>query len=180
VTRRVSAAFCAAVLLAAAALATTVRPVSVETLTQQASTVVEARAMESWSAWDDQQHLIFTYTKFQVSKALKGAPGHTITVKQLGGSARGFTQKVSGVRHFIPGEETVLFLTPSDAHDGSMAVVGLMQGQFRVHRSSAGEATVTNGMPDVQQLSNGRVVQYSGDHMSLNDLEQRVKGANLK
>jgi len=177
--RRLSAALCASVLVAAASFATTVRPVSVETLTAQASMIVHGQAMESWSAWDDQHHLIFTFTRVQVSKSLKGQ-AQSLVVRQLGGTVNGITVRASGVRHLLPGEETVLFLRPSEVRDGSMAIVGLMQGQFRVQRSSSGEATVSNGMPDVQQLSNGRIVQYNGAHMTLNELEQRVKGANQK
>ena len=52
--------------------ATTIVPVSVERLTRESSHIVEARASQSWSQWNSQHSLIFTYTRFQVARTLKG------------------------------------------------------------------------------------------------------------
>ena len=162
-------------LLVAAAHATTVVPIPIEELASRASLVVEGRAVEQWSQWDAEHRLIYTYTRFSIAQTLKGATQSTLVVRQMGGSAGGYTQKVSGVRHWMPGEEAVLFLRPSVASDSTMSVVGLMQGNFRVYRTSAGAATVSNGVPDASELSSGR--SFSGARLPLVELEQRVRKA---
>jgi len=167
---------CLLVALAAPLLrATSVVPMSVEQLTAGAQIVVEGRALEQWSQWDASEHLIYTYTRFAVASTLKGSAAQTIVVRQMGGSAGGYTQVVSGVRHFQPGDESVLFLRPSVAGDGSMAVVGLMQGNFRVVRSADGSATAGNGVPSVSILKDGSAATFTGSRIPLAELEQRVR-----
>ena len=156
--------------------ATTVVPMSVERLTHVSSDVVRARAVETWSAWNAEHSQIFTYTKFTSLHRLKGTLGQTFLVKQMGGSAGGYTQHVAGVRHFRPGEETVLFLRQSEKGD-AMVVTGLMQGNFHVTRRLNGEAMVTNGVPDVHTFDahTSRFSTYTGSRMSLAELEARIQ-----
>lgn len=157
--------------------ATTVVPMSVEELTRASATVVEAHARRSWTSWNAQHTLIYTYTSFQVSRTLKGKPPNVVTVKQPGGSADGYTQKVSGVRHFQEGEDALLFLRPSMAADGTQVVVGLIQGNFRVARTAAGETLVSNGVVEAQQYDGGRVQPFTGSAMRLEDVEARIARA---
>lgn len=164
-------------LLAAVCGATTVIPMSVEDLTRGATRIVEGRALETWSAWNPQRTLIYTYTRVQVVRTLKGAATDTLTVKQLGGSAGGYTQKVAGVRHFVAGEDALLFLRPSAANDGTMAVVGLMQGNFRIYQAASGQAMVSNGMPSVSAYRQGRITSFAGGAMPLDEMEARIRKA---
>ena len=154
--------------------ATTVVPMSVEELTLASSHVIEARALRSWTSWNAQHTLIYTYTTFQVTRTLKGQAADTVTVKQAGGSAGGYTQKVSGVRQFQAGEESLLFLRPSAAADGTLVVVGLMQGDFRVYPSPSGDKLVSNGVSGGHQYDGGRVTTFSGTAMRLQDAEARI------
>ena len=165
-----------AVMLTAVSLqATTVIPMSVERLTHASTDVVRARAVESWSAWNSERTRIFTFTRFSSLRRLKGAVGPTFVVQQMGGSAGGYTQRVAGVRPFRPGEEAVLFLHPSEKGD-AMVVTGVMQGDFRVTRRLQGEATASNGVPDVRTFDarTRRVGAYTGSRMPLAELESRV------
>lgn len=176
------ASLTAALFCATALLATTVIPMSVETMTGRADSVVEGRAIQVWSTWDAQQRVIYTFTRFQVSRVLKGAAQPAVVVRQLGGSANVITMKVAGVRNWRRGEEAVLFLRPSMANDGTMAVVGLMQGNFHVERTASGEARVSNGIEgvhsyDAASRSGGT---YQGTGMSLQELETRVQKAVAK
>lgn len=173
------ALLCAA-LLATCALApllraTSIVPMSLQELTSRAQLVVEGRALEQWSQWDNSEHLIYTYTRFAVTQRLKGTVGDTLVVRQMGGSAGGYTQIVSGVRHWQLGDESVLFLRASVARDGSMAVVGLMQGNFRMMRAGDGTTTVSNGVPAVSVVGNAGT--FTGSRMPLAELEQRVRRA---
>ena len=61
-----------ATVLLSLASATTVIPMSVEKLVSASSHVVEATAVQAWSEWNPQHSIIFTYTKFQVTRHLKG------------------------------------------------------------------------------------------------------------
>jgi hypothetical protein len=156
--------------------ATTIIPVSVEQLTHESSYVVEATAQQSWAQWNPQHTLIFTYTRFQISRSLKGHAPDMVLVKQIGGSVGGYTQKVAGIRHWHPGERAVLFLQPSKSADGTLEVSGLMQGNFLIRRSGA-QTLVSNGVPGVSRYVAGAegIGVYRGTGMTLQELETRVQ-----
>jgi hypothetical protein len=122
--------------------------------------------------------MIFTYTRFQVVRTLKGSSGQTIVVKQMGGRASGYVMKVAGVGYWRPGDEAVLFLHRSQADDGTLVVSGLLQGNFRIERSGA-EATASNGASGARRFdpqSKG-VAPFQGKRMTLSELESRVRKA---
>lgn len=172
----ISAAVLLACTLAPRLRATSIVPMSIEEMTAKAGVVIEGRALDQWSQWDTNEHLIYTYTRFAVTQRLKGRSAGTILVRQMGGSAGGYTQVVSGVRRWQTGDEAVLFLRPSVANDGSMAVVGLMQGNFHMTRAN-GAVTVSNGVPAVSTLGEGNATVFTGARMPLAELEQRVRRA---
>ncbi len=163
--------------VAAVCAATTVIPMSVEDLTRASTHIAETRVLDTWSAWNPQHTLIYTYSHVQVVRMLKGNNTGTFVVKQLGGSAGGYTQKVAGVRQLIPGEDTLLFLRPSQVGDGTVVVVGLMQGNFRIYSASSGRVMVSNGMPAVSAVQRGRVASFTGAAMPLDQMEARIRQA---
>lgn len=166
----------AVVATAGLAVATTVIPMSIEDLVRGSTAVVEGTAGQSWSQWNPEHTIISTYTRFRVLRSLKGAAVQDVLVKQMGGSAGGYQQKVAGVRMFRAGDAAVLFLRPSVANDGTMVITGLMQGNFRIESSRSGEATVTNGVPAVESFQPGAPATsaYTGSRMTLRQLETRV------
>ena len=177
---RSTAALIAALLLCgAAAMATTVIPMSLEELARSASRIVEAQAVSSRSDWNPQHTLIYTYTTFRVTRALKGDTAQIMIVKQLGGSAEGYTQKVSGVHHAQAGEQALLFLRPSAAGDGTYAIVGLLQGHFRMFRAGNGETMVSNGITGAESLEggSGAAREFTGFPMRLGTAESRIQRA---
>jgi hypothetical protein len=172
------------------AFATTVIPMSVEELTTASERVMRGHAVEAWSNWNPEHTLIFSYTRFQVDENLKGVSNSVITVKQLGGSAGGYTQHVAGVHRWSVGESAVLFLRASTPKDETFSVVGLMQGDFRIRRSASGEMVADNGMhvsaaksaaPEggvsVFNPATGTVGEYTGAQLTLQELRQRVRRA---
>lgn len=164
-------------LTACLAWATTIRPMSVDRLTQLASDIVEAHVTQTWSEWDAQHTRIYTYTRLNVTRSLKGSQTPSVLVKQPGGVKDGITEVVYGVRHFRSGEDSVLFLEPGRDNDGAMRVVGLMQGNFLVFKSQ-GELKVSNGVPNVTVVTTGgQLAPYTGSHMTLQELESRVTKA---
>jgi len=163
--------------LAAIASATSIIPISLEQLSKRADLVVEARAINSHSEWNAQHTDIYTFTRFAVTKTLKGASTKEVTVRQLGGKVGHIRQTVAGVRGWQPGEESVLFLRSSEA-GGVMSVVGLMQGNFRITHLN-GKAVASNGVPDVKAYNAGSSspIAYSDSAMVLEQLEARVREA---
>ena len=159
--------------------ATTIIPLSVEQLAGKSSQVLRGHATETWTAWNPQHTLIYTYTKFQITKSLKGAAEQMVTVKQIGGRVGNTVQKVAGVRHFRPGEEDVLFLQPSNDHDGTMIVTGLSQGNFALRRAEGGKVLASNGVPEVSSLEvgTGAISKYRGSAMTVDELESRIQKA---
>jgi hypothetical protein len=111
---------------------------------------------------------------------LKGHAGQEIIVKQMGGRADGFEQKVAGVRQLQGGEEAVLFVHPSQAGDGTFVITGLMQGNFRVTTENAARV-VSNGVEGVTQVRHGQpaVEHFSGSRMPLSQLEAIVRAASV-
>src|SRR5437763_14541003 len=146
-------------LLASLAAATSLRPIPVEQLAQRSQLIVEARALTSYARWNPQHTLIFTYTEFRPLRTLKGALAAPLIVKQLGGSAGGYTQHVAGVRRWQPGEEAALRLRPSAAADGGMTVAGLSQGDCRIHRFAGSPARATHGVPALSSSPPGTTRQ---------------------
>jgi hypothetical protein len=166
--------------VAAVLQATTVIPMSVERLTQASSKVLMGEAQDSWTEWSSDQKLIYTVTRFQVQKAYKGEAVDTVLVRTMGGRIGNIEQKVAGVRTWHPGEKAVLFLHESVVRDGSLAVTGLMQGDFRFTRqTSATEQFVSNGVPEVETFdaSTKKSGVYSGSKITLRELERRVINA---
>jgi hypothetical protein len=170
--------------------ATTVIPMSIEQLSSAATQIIRGHVIDSRSAWDDQHSTIYTYTRFQTDETLKGTNNAVITVKQLGGSAGGYTLHVAGVHSWSKGEDVVLFLRSSQAQDGTFSVVGLMQGDFRLHRAASGEMLADNGLhlsaatvmspeSDVHAYnpSTKQLTAYSGSQLTLSQLEGRVHAA---
>ena len=179
-TRRGILALVSTLVLGAMAWATSVIPISVEELSRRASMVVEARAMNSWSEWSQDHSMIFTFTRFEVSRSLKGGAVQQVVVRQMGGQVGHTVQRVSGLRSWLPGDESMLFLRPSEAGGGVMSVVGLMQGDFRITRLNSGEARATNGVPQVKIYSPEAAASPAtggGAEMPLAQLEARVKEA---
>ena len=67
----------------------------------------------------------------------KGAPSgaaQQLTVRLLGGSVGNLSSTVSGVPHFRPGEEVILFLQSTAR--GDYSIVSWVQGTFRIHRDA--------------------------------------------
>ncbi len=157
--------------------ATTIVPMTVEQMTRAATDVAHVRVLHSWSAWNPQRTLIYTYSQVQIVQSYKGAAARNMVIKQLGGSAGGYTQKVAGIRYFQPGEDALLFLRPSEARDSTMVIVGLMQGNFRMAQTAAGQVIVSNGMPAVHTYSSGRIAAFGGSVVALQDMEARIQKA---
>lgn len=165
-------------IISTAMVATTVRPASVESMAARASLVAEGTVVSSWSQWNPEHTMIVTYTRFRVSRVLKGAAATEVTIRQPGGSVGVYKDVVHGVRYLRPGAEAALFLNESGDQDRAMVVVGLMQGMFRIERYASGAAFVTNGVSGAEtQDEKGVVRSFRGVRIPLSEFEARVTKA---
>jgi hypothetical protein len=147
-------------------------------LAHSASLIVEAEAHDSWAQWNPEHTLIFTYTRFQVVKTLKGDAARQIVVKQPGGEVPPYAQRIPGVRPFQAGEDTLLFLRPSPSGDGTLVVVGLTQGNFQLYRAPGGALLSSNAVAGVEEIhQDGSLGGFQATNLTLEELESRIREA---
>lgn len=126
--------------------AASVRPLTLDILIDDSTTVIEATAVANRTARDPDTGLIVTYTTFAVKEVLKGTAEKTHVIKQIGGvlPEEGMGFKVSGVPKFAEGQDYVVFLA-GVSRIGFSSPIGLGQGSFVVTQDSQGAKSVANG-----------------------------------
>jgi hypothetical protein len=125
---------------------TTLERMSIETMSHVAPLIVRARCTSNVVGWDAGE--IWTFTSFETRENWKGQAPQQITVRLLGGSVGTLTSSVSGIPHFRPGEEVILFLEPTSR--GDFSIVSWEEGTFRIHSRDPrgnGQETVTQDVP---------------------------------
>lgn len=129
-TRRRPIVFLLALVLSTArpAAAMTVLPLDLAELTAGAGTIFVGRVTRV-DPGVDERGIAAVWTTFAVDDALKGAPGPTLTLKQLGAPLGAGV--FPSVPRFVPGESVMLFVHPVSAL-GFASPVGLGQGTFRI------------------------------------------------
>jgi hypothetical protein len=127
------------------AAATSVLPVSLQRMAASAETIFHGTAINNEVRLDQASGRVATYTTFKVIEVIKGNPGATHTIKQIGGQLPGshVRQVIHGVPRFTAGEEYVIFL-PKASSLGFASPIGLSQGKFDI-RKSGGDTVISNG-----------------------------------
>jgi hypothetical protein len=118
--------------------AATLEKLTLDEMVARSTAIVRARAVTASALWIGPT--IYTRTHFQVLETWKGPNAAAVDVTEPGGSIGSAAQEYSGVPHFTPGQEFVLFLWTGPS--GRTQVIGLSQGIFSVERPSGGAATV--------------------------------------
>jgi len=121
----------------------TVAPVDIVQVVQEAVVVVHATAISSTSHWNDKHSLIVTDTQFQVHETLQGAAVSSVTVRVPGGQIGKLLVEVPGMIAFAPGAETVLALA-RDAH-GALCVAGGGGGRWDVETQADRRTKIVRG-----------------------------------
>ena len=127
------------------AAATSVLPVSLQRMAQTAEMIFHGTAIGNEVRLDQASGRVATYTSFKVIEVIKGNPGATHTIKQIGGQLPGSNVRlvIHGVPRFAVGEEYVIFL-PKASSLGFASPIGLSQGKFDIRKLN-GQAVVTDG-----------------------------------
>jgi hypothetical protein len=183
------ARWAAVLCLAAASVAhaANVLPLYLEEIVDTSTTAFDGTCTANRTERDPVTNLVVTYTTFTVREALKGTPGTSITIKQIGGVLPdgGMQYRVSGIPTFEVGQDYVVFLAGVSSA-GFSSPIGLAQGRFTV-RSEGGARKVGNGR-DFRDLTariaqhmpasaRTRVQQAEGAvrEMDVNDFKQTVR-----
>jgi hypothetical protein len=127
------------------AAATSVLPVSLQRMADAAAIIFHGRVTGNEARQDPTSGQIVTVTEFEVLEAVKGNPGNTYRIKQMGGQLPGSMRRmiIHGVPEFSIDEEYVVFL-PNASSLGFASPIGLSQGKFDVLRQN-GKAMVSRG-----------------------------------
>ena len=120
---------------------TTVKPFAFEGLCESAQSIVHVRCLEKKSLMLPDREGVFTQYRFDVVERIKGDTGQELVLVLPGGHVDGRHLEVLGMPKFVPGQETVLFLSEKDAH-GSPWPVGLGQGCYGIAVGEDGKRQV--------------------------------------
>lgn len=129
----------------APAAAASVLPLYLEEVIDTATTAFEGTCTENRTEVDPATQFVVTYTTFAVLDTLKGTPGATHVIKQIGGSlpGEGPQHRVHGIPTFTVGDTYVVFLAGVSSI-GFSSPIGLGQGRFAVTEGTTGRK-VANG-----------------------------------
>jgi hypothetical protein len=126
----------------------TLERLTLEQMAKQSTEIVRVRAV--FFFYVSLCSLIYTRTQFQVLERWKGANNPEVDVMEPGGTVGHMTQTYSGVPHFTPGQEMVLFLWAGPS--GRTQVIGLTQGVFEVAHGTSGAEPFVNRKPSGETM----------------------------
>jgi len=170
-------------IMAGAALATTVIPPSFDDLVGRAEMIFQGTVTGVRSEWTGEgaQRHIMSYVTVKVEETIKGNPGASVTLQMLGGTVGAETMEVADAPKFKVGDRDILFVENNGTQ--FVPLVGIMHGRFRVKKDEAGrDAAFTNeGSPlsDVTQLGKNEVAASAGHAMSAQTLKQVIHAKAL-
>ena len=153
--------------LSLVARAATLRQLSMDQMSQDATSIIRARVLSSSASFTGST--IYTHYKLQVSETWKGtAPAE---VMLPGGAADGYKQSFPGIPQFATGAEYVLFLWRSPS-TGIIHLIGLSQGVFDVTEESDGTVVASRARIGEMMLdARGRKVTDRAIRMNLADMK---------
>ena len=122
------------------------RRLSAKEMTTMADVVALGNVSDMKSEWNADKSRIYTRVRIEVREFLKGGtPGQPLVLRTAGGEVGDVGEIYSGVAHFRPGEEVVVFAKGRPGEDGE--VVGGAQGRVPVETDAVtGEKTVQGGV----------------------------------
>lgn len=111
---------------------------------REASYVVRGTIDHTWSAWDDQHEVIYTYATLNVSRYFGDTRGPaTLVVREVGGTVDGYTQEAIGFPAVRNGEDVVLMLSKWD-DSADMRIHAFNQGKYLVRNRGGVEVLISD------------------------------------
>ena len=109
---------------------------------REATYIVRGTIGQTWSAWDDEHQVIFTYATIRVNRYFGEITGpDTLVVREVGGTVGDYTQEAIGFPMIRAGEDTVLFLAKWD-DSNDYRIHAYNQGKYLVRQRGAVEVLV--------------------------------------
>lgn len=119
------------VLLAPAAMATTVRSFTLPNLFREADLVAMGEVTGERSFWNAARDTIYTEYTVSVESVKKGATVATVNVRLMGGTVGQTSLTIAGNAALATGERVLLFLRDQGSYH---TLVGMAQGKWTVRR----------------------------------------------
>jgi hypothetical protein len=170
-------------IIACAALATTVIPPSFDDLVGRAEMIFQGTVTDVRSEWTGEgaQRHIMSYVTVKVEEPIKGKPGASVILRMLGGTVGAETMEVSDAPKFKVGDRDILFVENNGTQ--FVPLVGIMHGRFRVKKDDVGrEAIFTNeGSPlsDVTKLGKDEAKVSAGRAISTQEFKHAIHAKAL-
>ncbi|HEV2720250.1 MAG TPA: hypothetical protein VG323_09550 [Thermoanaerobaculia bacterium] len=142
-------------LAAPAAQASMATAAPFEEKVDNAAAIIVGRCVKNESRWDPSGRWILTYSTFEVSKTIKGAPVQRITIVVPGGSVGGVHQSSVGLPAFNEGSENVLFIRNTKV---GPTVLYFDQGAYNVTTNARGEKIIAPVPSDAVHVDEQRGV----------------------
>ncbi len=153
------------------AQAATLEKLSMDQLSQNATSIVRATVAGSYTSVINST--VYTHYTLRIAETWKGVAANEVLVP--GGTSGDLRQVFPGVPQLAAGSEYVLFLWKSSA-TGITHLVGLSQGLFQVDRQQDGSALATRAKIGEMMLdASGKKVADSAVTMVLTDMRSRVR-----
>src|SRR5437868_15511597 len=166
-------------IVACAALATTVIPPSFDDLVGRAEMIFQGTVTDVRSEWTGEgaQRHIMSYVTVKVEETIKGNPGASVTLRMLGGTVGAETMEVTDAPKFKLGDRDILFVENNGTQ--FIPLVGIMHGRFRVKTDENGrDVVLTNdgaALTDVNELGKDKPAATSGRAISTQEFKQAVQ-----
>ena len=150
---------------------------SVEDMVSQSDVIAIGSCTETKSVWVDRS--LVTLATVSVTENLKGSET-SLTVALPGGVDANrkipIAMTYPGAPRITPGENVLLFLTPSDEVAGSYTVAGFSQGKFSIVTDENGEQVVTRDLTKTSLQGNNGVSRGHSNLTPLSSLKDQVRG----
>src|SRR5438270_11876759 len=141
-------------IIACAAVATTVIPPSFDDLVGRAEMIFQGTVTDVRSEWagEGAQRHIMSYVTVKVEETIKGNPGASVTLQMLGGTVGAETMEVADAPKFKVGDHDILFVENNGTQ--FVPLVGIMHGRFRLTKDaqSGAEMVLANNGNTVTNL----------------------------
>jgi hypothetical protein len=140
----------------------TVRPMSLEQMTERADMIFTGRVAGKRAEWNAERTRIYTYVTFEVDRYLKGGTESGVaTVRLLGGQVGRYLVQLPGTPQFTIGEEVLLFCAGQQARIPS--VLGLSLGKFTITNSANGERIIKRDISTLMLANYSTASRQPGD-----------------
>lgn len=156
-------------------MATMVRRMNLEQLTEESQLVVHGQIVRSWSAWDEGHHFIWTHHEMKVVDALKGTADPAIRFSEPGGTVDGMSMIVAGAPRYMPGEDVVVFLYRTPI--GYLRTTGWGQGKYNIveHRVHTNLRSIELVNPIRAMAHSAETALETMEGMSVADFKSAVR-----